>query len=128
MIRMINHRDDLVKLKSELGVRADWHEPDEMEVDAKVFGASFDNAGFWGPNVNPYLSYAEQHVVLYREGEPVAAVNLATLFAWATGFQAEEVKRVELNSELWDETTGVPPRGWDKALANALDQLEGDKQ
>ena len=90
-MQMINSRAQLLKLKDELGVRNDWHEPDEQGVDARVYGQSFDNAGFWGPSLAPYQSHTEQHVVLYKGGRPVAAVNLATLFAWATGLQEEEV-------------------------------------
>ena len=88
-MKRVTTRQELLELKAELGVSMDWHEPDEQEVDARVYGQSFDNAGFWGPNVDPYLSYAEMAVVLYKEGRGVAIVNLATLFAWATGYEAE---------------------------------------
>lgn len=88
MIRIIVKRDDLVEVARELGVRRDWHEPDEQEVTAKVFGTEFDNAGFWGPDRgNAYFRYQdreEMHVVLFKDGTPVAAANLATVLAWAT--------------------------------------------
>jgi hypothetical protein len=90
-MRRINTRADLIDLARELGVRSDWHEPDEQDLTATTHGVSFDNAGFWG---RPYISsdddkheYTEQYVVLHKDGEPVAAVNLATLFAWATGLE-----------------------------------------
>jgi hypothetical protein len=35
------------------------------------------------------VSYREMSVVLSQEGKPVAEVNLATLFAWATGHEGE---------------------------------------
>jgi len=101
-LQMINSREQLLKLKRDLGVRTDWHEPDEQDVTARVFGVDFDNAGFWGPSLAPYSQYAEQHVVLYKEGEPVAAVNLATLFAWATGLEADVV---EVTDEVEEERT-----------------------
>ena len=41
----ITSRARFVALAGELGVRMDWHEPDEQEVTAKVRGVSFDNAG-----------------------------------------------------------------------------------
>ena len=63
----------LKALAKELGVRDDWHEPDEQEVDAVVHGNTFDNAGF---------EY-EKHVIIKKDGEPVARINLATLLAFA---------------------------------------------
>lgn len=80
MKRIIN-RDEFRQLANELGVRTDWHEPDEQEVTAIVRGASFDNAGFWP---QPERSFEEQHVVIYQMGHAVAAINLATLCAWAS--------------------------------------------
>jgi len=98
-IKRIDTRDDLVALANTLGVRRDWHEPDEQGVTAAVHGGSFDNAGFWGE-----VEYAEwigqyglfradqgieMWVTLYQEGKPVAEINLATLFAFATGYEGE---------------------------------------
>ena len=80
---LIDNRDDLVFFASEVGTRLDWHEPDEQDLTALVFGQSFDNAGFWGEPTYEYYTN-EMHVVLYVHHYPVAAVNLATLFAWAT--------------------------------------------
>lgn len=82
-MRRITTRADLIELADELGVRPDWHEPDERDVTAIVKGATFDNAGFW-PEPGPYT---EMHVIIRKNGKPVAAVNLATLFAWATGLE-----------------------------------------
>lgn len=79
----IKEREDLLFFAREVGVRSDWHEPDEQDLTALVFGQSFDNAGFWGePTYNYYTN--EMHVVLYVSHYPVASVNLATLFGWAT--------------------------------------------
>lgn len=86
----ITTRKELLQLARNLGVRPDWHEPDEQEVTARVFGQDFDNAmppATWLATEGDNEPHAEQYVVLYREGEAVAAVNLATLFAWATGYQ-----------------------------------------
>jgi hypothetical protein len=103
-IKQIRTRDDLVALKNELGLRPDWHEPDERGVTADVDGASFDNAGFWGAveaarlrakySDTPLLragteQMIEMWVTLSCDGEPVAEVNLATLFAFATGWPGE---------------------------------------
>lgn len=85
-MKRIDTRDELGELARELGVRADWHEPDEQEVTIEVYGTDdFDNAGFWpaGHGYGPGNRKTEAHVILCKEGEPVAAVNLATLFSWA---------------------------------------------
>ena len=80
MIR-ITERDELRKLARDLKVRADWHEPDEQDLDADVRGQGFDNAGFWPA---PDKTYEELHVVLFHGGKAIAAINLATLLAWAS--------------------------------------------
>lgn len=85
MERIVN-KADLVKLAEKLGVRPDWHEPDEQGVTATTHGVTFDNAGFWGGGLRG-LSRMERYVVIRKDGKPVAAVNLATLFAWATGLE-----------------------------------------
>lgn len=91
IVRIDNIRQ-LQEVARTLGVRPDWHEPDEQEVTAKVFGQSFDNAGFW-----PYdpsqpddrcqgsldSECLEMYVQLYQAGRPVAVINLATLLAMA---------------------------------------------
>lgn len=86
-MKLIHSKAELQKLRDELGVRADWHEPDEQEVDAVVYGHSFDNAGFWGRPESQGLESEEMHVVISKDGHPVAAVNLATLLGWATGLE-----------------------------------------
>lgn len=79
-MKRISKRNDLVKLARQLKVRPDWHEPDEQEVTATMHGQTFNNAGFWGIGSNHKW---EMYVTLYKDGKPVAEVNLATLFAWA---------------------------------------------
>ncbi len=85
MIR-INRKSQLIGLAKLLEVRKDWHEPDEQDLTAEVRGESFDNAGFWGDSAAG-LSNQEMHVVIKQYGMPVAAINLATLLAWATGLE-----------------------------------------
>jgi hypothetical protein len=94
-IRRIDTREQLQELARELGVRHDWHEPDEQEVTVSVQGQSFDNAGFWGKwfldstaadrEAGRFVCDAEFFVTIFRDKEPVAEVNLATLFAMACG-------------------------------------------
>lgn len=83
-MKRITKRSELIDLANKLGVRPEWHEPDEQSVTATVKGRRFDNAGFWPDASHP--SILERHVILKQNGKPVGAVNLATLFAWATGF------------------------------------------
>jgi hypothetical protein len=87
MLEIITTRAQLIELAQRLGVRHDWHEPDEQGLTAKVEGRSFDNAGFWPRELSAHMpaSSIEKHVILSKDGQPVAAVNLATLFAWACG-------------------------------------------
>jgi len=83
-MKRITDRAELVELANLLGVRPDWHEPDEQGITARVEGRSFDNAGFW-PDDSHFRApeIIEHHVILSQNGRDVAAVNLATLFAWA---------------------------------------------
>lgn len=102
-IERITERHQLVSLARRLGVGGDWHENDQADVGAEVHGLSFDNAGFWPLNEVRYSDgacelvqagipeptdtpgHAEIYVSLTKNHEIVAQVNLATLFAWATG-------------------------------------------
>lgn len=92
-------REQLVALARELGVRRDWHEPDEQSITCRVEGTplNFDNAmgpghwyGVWRPGEPPQaelhaiLSYSEVEEGRARRGRDIATVNLATLFAWAS--------------------------------------------
>jgi hypothetical protein len=93
-VRVINRREDLTALAKELGVRPDWHEPSGQEVTAEVRGKDFDNAGFYGMAAEAeWLARhgddhsVEMYVRLRKDGAPVADVPLATLFAWATGYE-----------------------------------------
>lgn len=81
----ITDRKYFIQLARTLGVRSDWHEPDEQNVTARVSGTRFDNAGFW-PHPESYSppTTVEQYVTIVRDGVEVAHVNLATLCAWAS--------------------------------------------
>lgn len=85
-MRRITNRAELLELKKELGMRDDWHEPSEQGVTAQAWGSSFDNAGFWPAEHKPYTApeIMEQYVVVSSESGVEFAVNLATLFAWAS--------------------------------------------
>lgn len=118
-VRPLFQRVQLVALAAELGVRPDWHEPDEQGVTARVEGTplNFDNAmgpgswyGSWRPGEQ---ERAELHVILSRRivegskatrGEDIATVNLATLFAWASETGSEDLqwrkKAMKLQAEL----------------------------
>jgi hypothetical protein len=87
MYKEISTKKDLLKLKEILKVRPDWHEPDEQEVTAEVLGKKFDNAGFPPFEFDVRPNKAEIYVFIYKDKVPVAKVNLATLFAWATGYE-----------------------------------------
>lgn len=100
-MKIIHTRDEFIAWAREQKLRPDWHEPDEQDITARVEGTplDFDNAGFW-PFGNGYRfgneRHAELHVIFSRSsiedgrtvrGEDLACVNLATLCAWATGWE-----------------------------------------
>lgn len=107
-MKQITEQAELVTLARELGVRPDWHEPDEQGLTARFDGTDgdFDNAGFW-PMIKGHgydrnelggPRRGEMCIILSREvqdendppgadarrGPDIAAVNVATLFAWAS--------------------------------------------
>lgn len=107
-MKLITERAELVALARELGVRPDWHEPDEQGITARFDGTDgdFDNAGHW-PMIKGHgydhnelggPRRGEMAIILSREvqdrddhpgaearrGPDIAAVNVATLFAWAS--------------------------------------------
>lgn len=95
-----------IQFATRMGVRTDWHEPDEQNLTARVEGTplNFDNAmspGVWyGHDYSPEGNgYAELHVIFSEldeeDGKPVrgrdlAVVNLATLCSWASGGRCRE--------------------------------------
>ena len=73
-ITEVNDKEELILRKEKLGVRDDWHEPDEQGVTVMVTGDNFDNAGVGN----------EMKVLVMKEGVPIFGINLATLFSLAT--------------------------------------------
>jgi len=87
-IECIRSKEQLQELAKRLGVRSDWHEPDEQGLEAVIFGKGLDNAMGSGYGVTKALEPdqdGEMNVVLLKDGEPCAAINLAWLLAWACG-------------------------------------------
>jgi len=96
-MEIITTREQFRALAKRLGVRHDWHEPDEQSLTARVEGRTFDNAGFWpewsggGAELHVIFSLLPDEVghdcpdcTCSAPAEDVAAVNLATLCAWAS--------------------------------------------
>lgn len=93
-MRQIHTREQFQEFGREIGMRHDWHEPDERDITARVEGMSFDNAGTWPTQLGLPEIATELHVIFSRSEvkagvriptEDLAAVNLATLCAWAAG-------------------------------------------
>lgn len=88
MIRISNRRE-LAAIAKGLGVRPDWHEPDEQKVSVRIEGENFDNAGHWPESDVRYGREpgadwrGEFCVVLQKSGQDIAVVNLASLFSMA---------------------------------------------
>jgi len=88
-LRVIQTRAQLTELARELKVGPEWHEPDQVDVDAVTGGRDLDNA-FTTPVPDFEHTDAEPlYVVIRHQKRPVAYVNMAMLLAWATGFEDE---------------------------------------
>lgn len=84
-MQRIGNARELRKLADKLGVRKDWHEPGEQELTARIEGESFDNTGIWPPSEVRTPGWSgELCVILSRDGEDIAVVNLADLLAMAS--------------------------------------------
>jgi hypothetical protein len=124
-IKRIDKREDLVKFAREHQLRGDWHEPDEVEIDAEFHGDNFDNAGFWGHDRDGEPrsfgeGQQEMYVVLRHEGFEVAEVNLATLFSWATEETAPAAPTEEVRnraSAIEQELMGLEAQISERRLA-----------
>jgi hypothetical protein len=122
-VKRIHDRNELVQLARELGVRPDWHEPGNEHLTARFDGTDgdFDNAGFWpmikghgydlnelgGPRrgemciiLSREVQDRADHPHVARRGPDIAAVNVATLFAWASADVPALQRRIaELEAE-----------------------------
>lgn len=82
----LRSKEQLEEFRRTYGLRKDWHEPDNEDVDAKVIGQHFDNTGCWGydrEDLPMDAPWREMTVLLFVKGDPVAEANLADLLAWA---------------------------------------------
>ena len=91
----IRTQEELADLADELGLRMDWHEPDEQEISVRFeegYGdRGFDNAmgtSIVPEEVDPWQFDADRRwehcIVIQKAGEDIAVVNLAQVFHWAT--------------------------------------------
>lgn len=78
---------ELEELARELGVRPDWHEPDEQDVSARIRGHHLDNAmGSTMRDLGEDNESGEFNIVIQKDGRDRAVINLATLLSWACGY------------------------------------------
>ena len=78
-VQIITSKFALEALRADLGLREDWHEPDEQGVTVQYQDGEFDNA--------MALPSVEAGVWILKDGVKVAYVNLALLFAFGTNFR-----------------------------------------
>ena len=88
-IECIRDAEQLAALADRLGLRRDWHEPDEQEVSARLVGTHLDNAmgpGFIRGKSDTELEdpMTEFYAIIEHDGEQVAAVSICSLLAWAS--------------------------------------------
>ena|SRR5579864_648121 len=92
---MSDLRDDRLRLAAAadaMGVRLDWHEPDESNVTAELVGDHLDNA--FGDSHEPGKPHQEFVFILRKEGQETFRINLATLLAAAS----VEFRRTDLGA------------------------------
>lgn len=98
-----------IQFATRMGVRTDWHEPDEQGLTARVEGTpfNFDNAMSPGETYGAYLTgdepRSELHVIFTAEQEDgsvkdVAVVNLASLCSWASGGRCRDADATALEN------------------------------
>jgi hypothetical protein len=90
----VGNRADLAEVRTVLGQAspkcrfapgANWHEPDEYDVSATVIGRKLDNAcGSSGRGID---GEQIEKVVVIKRGTVKVRINLASLLAWATGYE-----------------------------------------
>ena len=98
-IPQIRTTKQLKELARTLKVRADWHEPDEQSVEAKIEGSHLDNAMM--ELSNKRFPNREFNVIILQDKKPVAWINLANLFAmgcqtWPDTGEPEKLGKVLL--------------------------------
>lgn len=86
--KWIDTKAALKELKATLGVRDNWHEPDEQDVEATLVDRARDGAPLKFDNA--FCDHTEAHIILTHlwakaDGSEVTyAVNAANLLAWAS--------------------------------------------
>ncbi len=73
---------ELKELKVTLGVRDDWHEPDEQDVTVEMVDGPLDNA--FGDESEAHLVLTHTDPDYTVDSEVRYAVNAANLLAWAS--------------------------------------------
>lgn len=92
-IQTVEHMADLAH---DLGVRPDWHEPDNQGVGARIRGNHLDNAmGSTISDIGEDNTSGEFNIVITHDGEDVAVINLANLLAWASHLREERERARE---------------------------------
>ncbi len=83
-IKRISTIEELEILTKNLGVSKTWKKADEQNVTAEHSGKTFLNEGIWGHKTAIEPNSLEQYITIYKDGSPVAEVNLVSLFSWST--------------------------------------------
>jgi len=73
---------ELKELKLKLGVRNDWHEPDEQDLTIEMVDGRFDNA--FGDESEAHVIITHTDPTYTVDDEVRYAVNAANLLAWAS--------------------------------------------
>jgi hypothetical protein len=88
----INSQSALIALRDSMGVRTDWHEPDEQEVSVSIVSTKYVGNSTYNLTEtkvrnfdNAYGDKTEAHIVIYKNGCVAGKLNLAYLLSLACG-------------------------------------------
>jgi len=100
-IPFIDSAEGLASLADTLGLRSDWHEPDESDVTATLVNPTYKGGNLFNLREtkirhldNAYTDRTEAYLAIYKDGEVKARINIATLLALASGYDSRLEKRI----------------------------------
>jgi len=88
----VDSQSALIALRDSIGVRPDWHEPDESEVSVSIVSPKYvGNSTYKLTETkakgfdNAYGDKTEAHIVIYKDGKVAGKLNLCYLLSLACG-------------------------------------------
>lgn len=82
-MKKITNKIELVALALALGVRADWKDSDEVNVNVKHVKGEFNRGGSWGYEAALHDTTQQQFLAFYKDGTLVAEANFCDVLGFA---------------------------------------------